>query len=182
MNDVPLIKTNSINDINTSLIAIKKQFKQLNEALGLVDIPDVDTSVFVKKSDVVDVVESGNMNPVTSNAVVPVDEVTSGNMHSVTSNAVSEELIKYLSSKEIILTSSVDLNNLNTSGIYVTATDSIGNGCSNKPVSETYTFCLRVLRTPNTTVFQELTDAFSNTYKRTSFNGGSTWLEWLKLN
>lgn len=69
MNDVPLIKTNSINDINTSLIAIKKQLKQINEAVGLIDIPSVDTSSFVKKSDVVDTVESGNLNPVTSNAV-----------------------------------------------------------------------------------------------------------------
>lgn len=92
MNDVPLIKTNSINDINTSLIAIKKQLKQLNEALGLVDAPDVDTSVFVKKSDVVDVVESGNMNPVTSNAVVPVDGIERNNMKAATSNAVSYAL------------------------------------------------------------------------------------------
>ena len=97
MNDVPLIQKADINSINTSIIAIKKQLKQLNEALGLVDMPSIDTSVFVKKSDVVDVVESGNMNPVTSNAVAevadslePVDTVTSGNMHSVTSNAVAE--------------------------------------------------------------------------------------------
>ena len=48
MNDVPLIKTNSINDINTSLIAIKKQLKQINEAVGLIDIPSADTSGFVK--------------------------------------------------------------------------------------------------------------------------------------
>jgi hypothetical protein len=97
MNDIPLIQKADINSINTSIIAIKKQLKQLNEALGLVDMPSIDTSVFVKKSDVVDVVESGNMNPVTSNAVAevadslePVDTVTSGNMHSVTSNAVAE--------------------------------------------------------------------------------------------
>jgi hypothetical protein len=92
MNDIPLIQKADINSINTSIIAIKKQLKQLNEALGLVDVPSIDTSVFVKKSDVVDVVESGNMNPVTSNAVVPVDEVTSGNMHSVTSNAVANAI------------------------------------------------------------------------------------------
>jgi hypothetical protein len=97
MNDIPLIQKADINSINTSIIAIKKQLKQLNEALGLVDVPSIDTSVFVKKSDVVDVVQSGNMNPVTSNAVAevadslePVDEVTSGNMQSVTSNAVAE--------------------------------------------------------------------------------------------
>ena len=70
MNDVPLIKTNSINDINTSLIAIKKQLKQINEAVGLIDIPNApDLSPYVKKTDVVDSVESGNLNPVTSNAV-----------------------------------------------------------------------------------------------------------------
>ena len=92
MNDVPLVKANNIHDINTSIIAIKKQLKQLNEAVGLIDMPTIDTSIFVKKSEVVDVVEEGNMNPVTSNAVVPVDEVTSGNMQSVSSNAVSKAL------------------------------------------------------------------------------------------
>ena len=99
MNDIPLIQKVDINSINTSIIAIKKQLKQLNEALGLVDVPSIDTSVFVKKSDVVDVVEADNMNPVTSNAVatsnaMPVDTVTSGNMHSVTSNAVNTEIGK----------------------------------------------------------------------------------------
>lgn len=93
MNDVPLVKTNNIHDINTSIIAIKKQLRIINEALGLIDIPDApDLSPYVKKTDVVDVVESGNMNPVTSNAVVPVDEVTVGNMQSVTSNAVASAL------------------------------------------------------------------------------------------
>ena len=93
MNDVPLVQKNDINSINTSLIAIKKQLKQLTEAVGLIDVPDLpDLSPYVKKSDVVDVVESGNMNPVTSNAVVPVDEVAVGNMHSVTSNAVAKSL------------------------------------------------------------------------------------------
>ncbi len=69
MNDVPLIQKADINSINTSIIAIKKQLKQLTEAVGLIDVPDVDTSVFVKKTDVVDVVEADNMSPVTSNAV-----------------------------------------------------------------------------------------------------------------
>lgn len=93
MNDVPLVKANNIHDINTSIIAIKKQLKQLNEAVGLIDMPTIDTSIFVKKSEVVDVIEEGNMNPVTSNAVVPVDEVTSGNIHSVTSNAVYNAIV-----------------------------------------------------------------------------------------
>ncbi|MBO7714201.1 MAG: hypothetical protein J6S85_11560 [Methanobrevibacter sp.] len=71
MNDVPLVNANDINSINTSIIAIKKQLMQLNEAVGLIDTPDVniDFNPFVKKSDVVNTVQSGNMNPVTSNAV-----------------------------------------------------------------------------------------------------------------
>ena len=92
MNDVPLVNKNDINSINTSLIAIKKQLTQLNEAVGLIDVPDVDLTPFVRKDEVVDVIESGNMNPVTSNAVVPSNTVTSGDMHAVTSNAVSQSL------------------------------------------------------------------------------------------
>jgi len=46
---------------------------------------------------VTDTIESGNMNPVTSNAIansnaMPVDSVASNNMHSVTSNAVADAL------------------------------------------------------------------------------------------
>ena len=71
MNDVPLVNKNDINSINTSIIAIKKQLMQLNKAVGLIDTPDVniDLAPFVKKSDIVNTVQSGNLNPVTSNAV-----------------------------------------------------------------------------------------------------------------
>ena len=95
---IPLVQNNEKDSINTSIIAIKKNFERINSILGLVDSgSDIDTSEFVKKSDIVDVVQSGNMNPVTSNAVatsnaMPVDTVTSGDMHSVTSNAVANAL------------------------------------------------------------------------------------------
>lgn len=128
MNDIPLIQKADINSINTSIIAIKKQLKQLNEALGLVDVPSIDTSVFVKKSDVVDVVQSGNMNPVTSNAVAevadslePVDTVTSGNMHSVTSNAVANAISKKMEwALDIVYgaISSIDISRLEQ-GVYL---------------------------------------------------------------
>jgi hypothetical protein len=69
----------------------------------------------VKKSDIVDVVQSGNMNPLTSNAVatsnaMPVNSVTSGNMHSVTSNAVAEYANKVIKYKEVSI-SNIALNN-----------------------------------------------------------------------
>ena len=92
---IPLVQNNEKDSINTSIIAIKKNLERINSILGLVDSGnDIDTSEFVKKSDIVDVVQSGNMNPVTSNAVVPVDTVTSGDMHSVTSNAVAGAIKK----------------------------------------------------------------------------------------
>lgn len=86
---IPLVQNNEKDSINTSIIAIKRNIERINMLLGLSNSEEIDTSEFVKKSDIVDVVEAGNMNPVTSNAVVPVDEVTLGNMHSVTSNAVA---------------------------------------------------------------------------------------------
>ena len=95
---IPLVQNNEKDSINTSIIAIKKNLERINSILGLVDSGnDIDTSEFVKKSDIVDVVQSGNMNPVTSNAVdtsnaMPVNAVTSGDMHSVTSNAVAEKI------------------------------------------------------------------------------------------
>ena len=121
MNAIPLInnipKTNINNEkqlrqeINTSLVALKKEAGTLegliNEAAQMLvtinnRIATLENDT-VKKSDIVDVVQSGNLQPVTSNAVatsnaMPVDTVTSGNMHSVTSGAVAEyanKVIKY---------------------------------------------------------------------------------------
>lgn len=87
---IPLIQKPEKDDINTSIIAIKRNIERINMLLGLSNSEEIDTSEFVKKSDIVDVVEAGNMNPVTSNAVVPVDEVAIGNMQSVSSNSVAE--------------------------------------------------------------------------------------------
>jgi hypothetical protein len=64
--NIPLIQKAEKNDINASIIAIKRAFQSL---LGGSD-SGADLSPFVKKTDVVDEVESGNMNPVTSNAVM----------------------------------------------------------------------------------------------------------------
>ena len=71
MAGIPLVNTNSVNDINTSIIAIKKEMKSSGETEVNVNVNLPDTAI-------------------------PVDEVTSGNMHSVTSNAVAR-YIKNLS-------------------------------------------------------------------------------------
>ena len=70
---IPLAKDNSKDSINTSIIAIKRNIERINMLLGLSNSEEIDTSEFVKKSDI-------------------VDEVTVGNMHSVTSNAVAEKI------------------------------------------------------------------------------------------
>ena len=71
MNSIPLVRNNSVNDINTSLIALRKVLRELTETTS-----DVNKEIekYVLKSDVVNVVESGNDNPVTSGAVY--DKVT----------------------------------------------------------------------------------------------------------
>lgn len=115
MNDVPLVNANDINSINTSIIAIKKQLMRLNEAVGLIDTPDVNIDLipFVKKTDIVNTVQSGNLNPVTSNAVATAlstrldyvyDEVDTG--------------VKWVNGKTIyrkVFNLSVNLNNVSTS-------------------------------------------------------------------
>jgi hypothetical protein len=100
MNAIPLINNipkSNINgnekqlrqEINTSLVALKKEAGTLegliNEAAQMLvtinnRIATLENDT-VKKSDVVDVVQSGNMNPVTSNAVA--DKISSLDVSSV---------------------------------------------------------------------------------------------------
>jgi hypothetical protein len=66
---IPLVQKAEKDDINTSIIAIKRNIERINMLLGLSNSEDIDTSEFVKKSDIVDEVTVGNMQSVTSNAV-----------------------------------------------------------------------------------------------------------------
>jgi hypothetical protein len=93
---IPLVRNNSVDDINTSIIAIKKELGKG----GSSDMGDVNVNVDVKY-EVTDTVEDGNSLPVTSQGVydyvegqgfTPVDEVEKNNMKAVTSNAVAKSL------------------------------------------------------------------------------------------
>lgn len=212
MNDVPLVKGNNVNDINTSIIAIKKQLKQLNEAVGLIDIPDMpDLSPYVKKSDVVNSVESGNLNPVTSNAVAnnKVDSVTSGNMLPVTSNAVSSALGGKVNASDVV--NSVIYGNMNpvtSNGVanLFRATDRALDNDVNKAIAVgTYSINPDTLHTPITDygtllVYGKMTETpatnsqwinqiliYTNAeiYFRQSINANSTtpsnWTSWIPL-
>jgi hypothetical protein len=95
-------------EVNTSIVALKREAFSLENLIAQAaqTLQDINKRLselegkqgdYVKKNDVVDSITSGNMNPLTSNAVatsnaMPVNSVTSGNMHSVTSNAVASEI------------------------------------------------------------------------------------------
>ena len=66
---IPLVQEATKDAINTSIIAIKRNIERINMLLGLSNSEEIDTSEFVKKSDIVDEVTVGNMHSVTSNAV-----------------------------------------------------------------------------------------------------------------
>ena len=87
---IPLIQKPEKDDINTSIIAIKRNIERINMLLGLVDNDSPDLSGFATKQELQDAVTE----------LQPVDEVTSGNMHSVTSNAVAEVTTKIISWKQ----------------------------------------------------------------------------------
>ena len=80
---IPLVQKPEKDDINTSIIAIKRNIERINMLLGLVDSgSDPDLSGLATKQELQDAVTE----------LTPVDEVTSGNMHSVTSNAVARAI------------------------------------------------------------------------------------------
>ena len=87
MNDIPLVRTNNVDDINTSLIAVKKTIGEKG------DIREVNVDVSVH-TDAVDEVTPGEMSPVTSNAVSVALSAESINRNSAIANAMSN--VKYL--------------------------------------------------------------------------------------
>lgn len=77
---IPLIQKPDKDDINTSIIAIKRNIERINMLLGLVDSgSDPDLSGLATKQELQDAITE----------LTPVDEVTVDNMQSVTSNAVA---------------------------------------------------------------------------------------------
>ena len=77
---IPLIQKPDKDNINTSLIAIKRQIERINMLLGLSNSEEIDTSVFATKEELQQAVTD----------LQPVDTVALNNVHSVSSNAVAE--------------------------------------------------------------------------------------------
>ena len=79
---IPLIQKPEKDDINTSIIAIKRNIERINMLLGLSNSEEIDTSKFATKEELQQAVTD----------LQPVDEVALNNMHSVSSNAVADSL------------------------------------------------------------------------------------------
>jgi hypothetical protein len=91
---IPLVRNNTKDAINTSIIAIKKNLERINSLLGLADSSEPDLSGLATKQELDDAVtEINNTIDEVETSLQPVDTVTSGNMHSVTSGAVYSELV-----------------------------------------------------------------------------------------
>lgn len=118
MNSIPLIKGNTPQEINTSIIALKKALSELEAQDRLLQGTDKDVQDKIKQIN--ELIEGINTHLGTVDthlgtvdthlttidgqitALQPVDTVTSGNMHSVTSNAVHNEIINYFSSIPVV--------------------------------------------------------------------------------
>ena len=86
---IPLVRNNTKDAINTSIIAIKKNLERINSLLGLVDSGEQDLSGLATKQELEDAVtEINNTIDEVETSLQPVDTVTSGVYNPVTSNAV----------------------------------------------------------------------------------------------
>ena len=87
MNTIPLVKGNTQEEINTSLIALKKALDEMNSSSS-----KTDASVQSQIKQINELIDTIN-EQITD--LQPVDYVASGNMQSVTSNAVAQRLGNY---------------------------------------------------------------------------------------
>ena len=92
MNTIPLVKGNTQEEINTSLIALKKALDEMNSSSG-----KTDASVQSQIKQINELITNINSQLDTIDGQItdlqPVDEVISGNMKAVTSNAVYNALL-----------------------------------------------------------------------------------------
>lgn len=77
--NIPLINSNSKQDINTSLIAIRNAINELARVKESESVEDLQRQINIINQQIVN--------------LQPVDTVASGNLHSVTSNAVAQKFI-----------------------------------------------------------------------------------------
>ena len=171
--NIPLVRSNSVNDINTSIIAIKKELKTNGET-------DINVNVDVNY-EVATTVEEGNSKPVTSGAVydyaTPVDTVQDGNLKAVTSNAVynncvikKDYLMQEISGDDPIENIKSLVNQVLTDNPFSTISSFIGAGEYWRLGYSWGSYLLQIYRQPNGTLpsgFELNVNGFVITYDNT---------------
>lgn len=124
MNTIPLVKGNTQEEINTSLIALKKALDEMNSSSS-----KTDASVQSQIKQINELIDTIN-EQITD--LQPVDSVTSGNMQSVTSNAVAVSLLNKCTTQNInnSQTNGVLRNRVNEGIVTINAYDTTGTGLS----------------------------------------------------
>ena len=95
--NIPLINSNSKQDINTSLIAIRNAINELSRVKESESVEDLQRQINIINQQISNFNSefsaiNTHLNTIDTNILnlQPVDTVASGNLHSVTSNAVAE--------------------------------------------------------------------------------------------
>ena len=101
--NIPLINSNSKQDINTSLIAIRNAINELSRMKESESVEDLQRQINIINQQIANFNSEFSainihLNTIDTNILnlQPVDTVASGNLHSVTSNAVATQTVRYI--------------------------------------------------------------------------------------
>lgn len=120
MVNVPLIQGNSIQEINTSIIAIKKAQKELETLNTQIDnkIKALNLALSGGSGKYIESIsQTQGLIEVTEGSIT--DTVASGNNSPVTSNGVAEKLTNYYPKTLYTQQSSINIDNLTSDGFYL---------------------------------------------------------------
>ena len=148
-------------------------------------------AVFVKMTEPLNFTYDGStvssyagtiVDPIYSNST---NNITSGNLRPVTSNAVYAKLLGFISKDKLpytTLTSGQNINNLKTEGVYQAGYDAIGNSLIGRPNENIYSSFLFVMIPKNNAVVQIIISCGTgNIYIRQANDLQADWKDWHKL-
>ena len=195
-------------DVNDGVVTWAKEYRLNNSSFTAEQWAAIQSGITAEKVaqfegavSPVDVVQSGNMSAVTSNAVngaltnyinktdadtlqqalqlpgVLSGAVAAGDNKAVKSSAVNNTLASYAQGKQILLPNGADLNNYKDRGEYLASPDTIANSIQNRPnqTVNIFGFSMSVHNSGNGVVIQIvfcLAGIYSRSLKK------STWSAW----
>ena len=212
IDNVPLIQNaNDVQQINASIIAMKKASRELDEKIVKLNSlnSELDKKIALLDSglnkEIEDRKEAINSLDVSSvggsgkyiSAISETDgkisatasditsSVSSGNSQPVTSGAVYAKLLGFISKDKLpytTLTSGQNINNLRTEGVYQAEYDAIANSLIGRPNEYIYSSFLFVMIPKNNSVVQIIISCGTgNIYVRQANTLQADWKDWHKL-